>query len=84
MHNTTTRFWSCFDKLPPTVQKTARKNFELLKSNPKHPSLHFKKVANFWSARVGLYYRALALEDEDDFTWVWIGTHEEYDRLIKY
>jgi len=45
--------------------------------------LHFKKVGAFWSARVGIHYRALAFEDKDDFIWVWIGTHEEYDRLIK-
>jgi hypothetical protein len=45
--------------------------------------LHFKKIAGFWSARVGIHYRALAIADESDFIWVWIGTHEEYDRLIK-
>ncbi len=84
MHRTTNRFWSCFNNLPSSIQKTARKNFELLKDNQKHPSLHFKKVGNFWSARVGIYYRALALEDgENDFIWVWVGTHEEYERLIK-
>jgi len=84
VHRTTNRFWSCFNNLPSSIQKTARKNFELLKDNQKHPSLHFKKVGNFWSARVGIYYRALALEDgENDFIWVWVGTHEEYERLIK-
>ncbi len=83
MHRTTVRFWSCFDKLPISIQKTARKNYGLIKDNPKHPSLHFKKIDAFWSARIGIHYRALALEDEDDFIWVWIGAHEEYDRLIK-
>lgn len=60
----------------------ARKNYELLKENPKHPSLHFKKVGKLWSARIGSNYRALATEDEGDYVWVWIGTHEEYDRLL--
>ncbi len=83
MHRTTTRFWSCFDKLPVVIQKTARKNFELIKNNPKHPSLHFKQIGGFWSARVGTHYRALAMEDGKNFIWVWIGTHEQYDRLIK-
>ena len=83
MHRATTRFWSCLEKLPISVQKAARKNHKLIKDNPKHPSLHFKKVGGFWSARVGIHYRALALEDGEDFIWVWIGTHEEYDRLIK-
>ena len=63
MHRTTRRFWKCFDDLPEAVQKTAKKNFELLKKEPIHPSLHFKKVGKFWSARVGINHRALAVED---------------------
>jgi hypothetical protein len=82
MHRTTPQFWNRFNKLPDRAQKLARTNFELLKQNPKHPSLHFKKVGQFWSARVGLSYRALAVEDGEDFIWVWIGDHDEYDRLI--
>jgi hypothetical protein len=53
-----------------------------LAENPGHPSLRFKKVGSFWSARVGRDYRALAVEDGADFVWVWIGAHDEYDRLI--
>lgn len=83
MHRTTTRFWRCFGRLPDFVQKIAKENFNLLKLNPRHPSLHFKKVGKFWSARVGIGYRALAVEDEDDFLWVWIGPHDEYTRLIR-
>ena len=82
MHKTTARFWSCFSKLPQSVQKLARKNYELLNENPKHPSLHFKKVGKLWSARVGMNHRALAMEDGNGYVWVWIGTHEEYDRLL--
>jgi hypothetical protein len=83
MHRTTPRFWKCFVQLPESAQAIAKRNFELLKNNPRHPSLHFKKVGEFWSARVGSDYRALAVEDQGDFTWVWIGSHQEYDRLIK-
>ncbi|MDZ4658818.1 MAG: hypothetical protein SH868_14680 [Bythopirellula sp.] len=83
MHRATKRFWQAFGKLQPVIQELARKNFNLLKADSRHPSLHFKKVGDFWSARVGADYRALAIEDGDDFVWVWIGHHEEYDRLIK-
>jgi len=83
MHKTTERFWYCFENLPPNIQKTAEKNFELLKSDPKHPSLHFKKVGKLWSVRIGLNYRALAYENEDDFIWIWLGDHNEYMRLIR-
>jgi hypothetical protein len=69
--------------LPEAVQELADKCFQLLKENPRHPSLRFKKVGAFWSARVGLGYRALAVEDGSDFTWVWIGSHEGYNALIK-
>jgi hypothetical protein len=81
-HRTTARFWRCFHSLPEAAQGIARKNYELLKRNPRHPSLHFKKVGKLWSARVGRDHRALAMEDERGFIWVWIGAHEEYDRLL--
>ncbi len=61
----------------------AEQNFELLKENRAHPSLHLKKVGKLWSVRVGLDYRALAAEDGADFIWVWIGAHDEYKRLIR-
>ena len=82
MHRTTPQFWDRFDEMPESVQDLARKNFELLKENPRHPSLHFKKVGRLWSARVGLNHRAVAVEDGPDFIWVWIGDHDEYDRLV--
>jgi hypothetical protein len=82
VHRTTPQFWERFYNLTESIQKLARKNFELLKADSKHPSLHFKKVGDYWSARVGLHYRALAIEDEGDYIWVWIGSHAEYDKLI--
>lgn len=82
MHRTTRRFWKCFDDLPEAVQRTAKKNFELLKKDPSYPSLHFKTVGRFWSVRVGIHHRALAVENGADFIWVWIGTHDEYEQMI--
>jgi hypothetical protein len=63
--------------------KSIKRNFDLLKANPSHPSLHFKRVGNFWSVRVGMDYRAHAVEDGKDFIWVWIGNHNTYERTIK-
>jgi len=31
---------------------------------------------------VGLHYRAIAVENEGDLVWFWIGSHADYDRLI--
>jgi hypothetical protein len=50
---------------------------------PASRSLHLKKVGRFWSARVGLRYRALAIEVDEDLLWFWIGSHADYDRLIR-
>jgi hypothetical protein len=83
MHRTTDRFWQRYWGLPKEVQALADKNFQLLKDNPRHPSLQLKKVGNFWSARVGLAHRVLAVEDGDDRVWVWIGSHDEYEKIIK-
>ena len=75
-------FWQCYSALPVEIRSLADKNFQLLRENPSHPSLHFKKVGRYRSARVGLQYRALAVEVEDGLLWFWIGDHSEYDRLI--
>jgi hypothetical protein len=61
----------------------ADKTFTVLKEDPPHPSLHFKKVGRFWSIRVGLRYRALAVEVDGDMLWFWIEIHADYDRLIE-
>jgi len=81
-HHATADFWEAYDRLPRQVRKLADENFELLKSSPRHPSLHFKRIDRFWSARVGKSWRALAIQDGDDFIWFWIGSHADYDRLI--
>jgi len=81
-HHASPSFWECFDKLPDQVQRLARKNYELLKVDPKHPSLHFKMVGKYFSVRVGRQYRALGVEVEDGLLWFWIGSHSEYDRLL--
>jgi hypothetical protein len=82
MHYTTQRFWKCYDALPEAVQRVADQNYELLKADPSHPSLHFKRVGQYWVVRVGKGYRALGFEVKDGISWVWIGPHAEYDRLI--
>ena len=83
MYRATRRFWACFASLAEDIQHVARKNYALLKVNPRHPSLQLKKLGKFWSARVGLNHRAPAIEDGERFIWVWIGLHDEYERLIR-
>ena len=82
MHYTARRFWECYNALPEAVQQTADRCYELLKVDPSHPSLHFKKVGKYWSVRAGQGYRALGVEVEKGILWFWLGTHAEYDKLI--
>jgi hypothetical protein len=65
IHFASPLFWSAYESLPISVQRVADKNFEILKKNPKHPSLHFKKIRRYWTVRAGIHYRALAVEVED-------------------
>ena len=81
-HRTTPRFWQHYDQLPHRLQERATRKLELLKENPYHPSLHFKKVGRYWSERVNQDVRALALDKPDGIYWFWIGPHDEYERLI--
>jgi hypothetical protein len=82
-HRATPRFWRCYEGLPQDVRQLADRSYALLKTNPSHPSLHFKKVGQFWSARVGLHYRAVAVDAGDDLVWFWIGSHADYDKLLR-
>ena len=81
-HRAAPRFWRSYEQLPDKIQQLADRCYELLRSDPSHTSLHFKKVGRYWSVRVGLHYRALAVEDDAYLVWFWIGHHSEYDRLI--
>lgn len=81
-HQAAPRFWSAYEQLPTEIRHLADQCFEMLKQDPRHPSLHFKKVGRYWSVRVGLYYRAVGVETQEGVAWFWIGTHAEYDKLI--
>jgi hypothetical protein len=81
-HSASPRFWAAYEALPSSIRKLADANFALPKRDPRHPSLKFKKVGQYRSVRVGLRYRALAVEAEDGYLWFWIGSHADYDRLI--
>ena len=80
MHFAAPQFWALYKELPQHVRDRADRNFALLKENPRHPSLHFKRIGKYFSVRVGLANRALGVETEGGVLWFWIGTHAEYDK----
>ena len=81
-HFASPQFWRLYRQLSPEVRALADKNFQLLKADSKHPSLHFKKIGRLWSVRVGAHYRALGLDKPEGVVWFWIGSHADYDKLL--
>jgi len=81
-HQTTKRFWNLYWKLFPKTRNLADKAFDLLKTNLHHPSLQFKKIGKLYSVRLDLAHRALAIKNDNNFIWIWIGKYDEYERLL--
>ena len=82
-HRASPRFWRHYRALPDEIQQLADRGYQMLLQDPRHPSLHFKRIGRVWSARVGLHHRALAAERNEELVWIWIGTHAEYDLLLR-
>jgi mRNA-degrading endonuclease RelE of RelBE toxin-antitoxin system len=82
----TPRFWKALSRLPENIKERARKAFRLLQTDPLDPSLVFKRIhgsTKIYSARVDHGYRAVGRRKGSVVTWVWIGSHAEYDRMTK-
>jgi len=82
----TRRFWKLHEALPLHVRSRAKKSYELWKADRHHPSLDFKKLksghGNRFSIRVGDHHRAIGHLAGDVIEWVWIGSHEDYNKLV--
>jgi len=65
------------------IRATARESYRKFAANPAHPGLQLERLKfdpRAWSVRVTRNYRAIARRYGDDWLWVWIGSHEEFDR----
>ena len=83
---TTREFRDLLSRLPAHVQRQAREAYVLFHQNPAHPGLRFRQVhptPPIYSARVGIGYRAVGSLEGDTVVWFWIGSHAEYDRLLR-
>ena len=84
--HTSARFRAAFRELPEEVQESAKRAYSMWKSNPYHPGLQFKQIhseQHIFSARVGKGWRAVGLRFETRMLWFWIGSHADYDTLIR-
>ena len=77
-------FWSCFHALPKATRKLAREKFHLWQDEPFNAALQFKELLkDVWSVRINQNYRTLGRRRGNLIVWFWIGTHAEYDQLLK-
>jgi hypothetical protein len=88
IHRASADFWHDYRALPQEIRARADKQFALMKSDPNHGSLQFKKIGvregkEIWSARVTLKYRALAFKESTEYVWFWIGEHSIYTSMIR-
>lgn len=78
-------FWRAYGLIDPGARRAAAKAYRLFLEDPGHPSLRFKKLGgydNVWSVRINEQYRAIGERNGDTVIWVWIGTHNDFDRLF--
>ena len=83
---TTERFRKALQGLPRSVRNQARSAYRRFQENPHHPSLRLKQVhpvQPVFAVRVSREYRALGVRTDDVMIWFWIGSHSEYDLILK-
>jgi hypothetical protein len=83
----TRKFHDLYNTLSPAVQHQADKAYAQFEKDPDHAGLNFKPVGGdpvWYSARIGINYRAACVRGDDgSYVWFWIGTHAEYDKLLR-
>ena len=84
--HTNSSFWKLYRKLPQTIREIAKKQYKLFTIDAYHTSLHFKRVHStrpIYSARITRNYRAIGILEDNIIVWFWVGSHNEYDKLLK-
>jgi hypothetical protein len=79
----TPQFWQLYRDLPREIRMAAKNAFEIFLSNPAHPSLRLERLKSdrrAWSVRITRNYRAVALRNGDEWIWLWVGSHKDFDR----
>jgi len=79
----TPSFQKLYAGLPQHIQNLANEKYRLFQQTPFHPSLEFQAKGNVWTVALGRSYRAIARRRGNDLHWVWIGSHEDYNNVLK-
>ncbi|GAB6888983.1 hypothetical protein JCM13304A_24870 [Desulfothermus okinawensis JCM 13304] len=84
--HTTERFRKLLAQLPKQIQKQAKEAYIQFEKNPYHPGLRFKRVHSklpIYSVRISRDYRALGIQRDGEIIWFWVGSHSDYDNILK-
>ena len=84
--HTTQRFRKAFARLPTQVKPQAKEAYKQFQQDPFHPSLRFKRIHStrpIYSVRINIDYRAVGIQNENELIWFWIGSHEDYSKLLR-
>ncbi|HLT48673.1 MAG TPA: hypothetical protein VK002_15670 [Rubricoccaceae bacterium] len=83
---TTAQFRKQLAALPEDVRRQVRAAYRQFQRDPHHKSLRFKRVhptLPLYSARISKGYRAVGQRDGDLVVWFWVGSHADYDALLR-
>lgn len=76
----TNRFKKAYQRLPQTIQNKVKKALRLLLENPRHPSLHIKRIQGtdkIFEGRIDLKYRFSFEYDNEDILLRNVDNHDE-------
>lgn len=79
---TSSRFWKCYRKLPKHIRKEARKAKESILSKSSLQKGTFYP-SNFFFAYISKDYPAVGIQQNNQIIWFWLGSHNDYDNLLK-
>jgi hypothetical protein len=79
----TPSFRKLYRDLPGGIQELANEKYRLFQRDPFHPSLEFEAKGKVWTVAIGRSYRAIARRFGNDLYWVWIGSHEDYNKVLR-
>ena len=84
--HTTERFRKLYGSLPEQIRKQAKETYRQFKEDPYYPGLHFKRIHSslpIYSVRITQDYRAVGIQQNNEIIWFWIGSHSDYNKLLK-
>ncbi len=83
---TTESFRNLLADMPKKTQRQAREAYAQFKKDPYHPGLRFKRIHSkrpIYAVRISKNYRAVGILQDREIIWFWIGSHSDYDEILK-